>query len=457
MKSSFLALSMAALTLAGCSDPATPQNAKAAAADTALLPNCGWQVKGNIASANWALPNTGTVYWAYIYNLEAGESLVLDGQYPGQVVGGDQHWTRFFSLQTYNAEEIPVEGDLTAIPAGSRVATIYDADIKPLPGSVNPYVAGADADTAPGRWRVTVSADAVNDPSTPATGDVIAAYPREAGAKPYGTRGALMLRYYLPVDGFPLTEDAPNKGGVELPVITHVDAKGNKTVVSECPSMVRKLVAKKVQPGTIKTPPVGFQENGPAFIRPLETDGVYPNVANRYLYAAAVYDADREDRMIRIRGKLPKTPKTMPAPYDGRQSAVVMPGAAGHDMRYWSIFVNKDAYPYPGVMDGGVADSDVKTDKDGFYTVIISKEEDRPDWWNDASDVRNRTINWVNWTDTDNIGERKEIGILFRNLLPTADFSHSVDAVPAGSSPEVARQVMGDYYPVVDHVSAKSL
>lgn len=426
-----------------------------------VLPDCAWQFKSNVARSNWALPNIGTVYWSYVYELEAGESLVLEGDFPGKPVDGETAWTRFFSFQTYNTHELPATDGFAAIPAASSVATMYDAGIPPTGGSYNPYVtvpSVSEGSSSPtGSYRVVISADAESDPDVPVAHDVLAAYPRPFGHKPYGTKGTLMLRYYLPADGYPLERDAPGTGGVGLPVIKHVDASGNETVISECRAIMRDAIADKAKPGAIETPPVDYQDGQPRFIRPAETDGVCPNAANRYLYAEATYDATADKRMIHIRGKMPSTPKTMPAPYDRRDGDVVLPGTDGFDMRYWSLIINKDAYPYPAVDSGGFQDADVELDENGFYTIIVSKPEDRPDWWENRLDPRNNGVNWVNWTDSLNIGPEDSIGLLMRNLVPSDEFVHSIDRVEPGSSPEEAAYQMEDYYPITRWVSKEDL
>lgn len=447
------------LIIAGCGENTVTPPVDDPEEEEILVPDCGWQVKSNIAFANWALPNTGTVYWIYAYQLARGEHIRIDGQFPGAVIDGKMQWTRFFNLQTYVVKDLPASGAFPMVPAGASVSGLNDADIVPMAGSANPYVRNANPINGqvgpPGRWSVVVRADA--DPSTLLTVNEMAAYPRPAGQKPYGTRGALILRYYLPVDGFPLEANAPGKGGVDLPTITRVDAVGKETLVPQCSDVIRQVAASRTLPSKIEIPPIGYQENGPAFVRSQISVFAFLNSANRYLYAEASYDSTRADRMIRIRGKLPRTPKTMQAPYDIRTGDVVAPGATGYDMRYWSFVVNKDKYPYPAVLGGGVQDADIKLDANGTYTIIVSKVEDRPLWWNDPKDGRNALINWLNWTDNDNIGRVETIGLVLRNLDPSETFNQSVDNVVRGSSPQEAHAVMGDYYPVVDWVDGTAL
>lgn len=458
MKYIFHAITIA-LLITGCGESTVTPPVDDHNEDDMLVPECGWQIKSNIAFANWALPNIGTVYWAYAYELTMGEHLRIEGAFPGAIIDGTMQWTRFFSLQTYNVRDIPASGALTAVPAGTTVSGLNDADIAPLAGSANPYVRNANPnnsqDGKPGRWSVVIRADA--DPSLPLAANEMAAYPRPSGQKPYGTRGTLILRYYLPVDGFPLEVNAPGKGGVDLPTITHIDASGKETLIPQCSDIVRQLAASRTLPATIEIPPVEYQENGPAFVRPKATAFAFISSANRYLCAEALYDSTRTDRMIRIRGKLPRTPKTMQAPFDIRTGDVVLPGASGYDMRYWSFVVNKNKHPFPAVVGGGVQDADVKLDADGYYTIIVSKIEDRPSWWNDPADARNALINWVNWTDSNDVGNVANIILVMRNLVPDEFFNHSVDNVVTSSSPQEARNVMGEYYPLVDWVDGRKL
>jgi hypothetical protein len=119
----------------------------------------------------------------------------------------------------------------------------------------------------------------------------------------------------------------------------------------------------------------------------------------------------------------------------GAANAKTMPGG---DVQYWSVstvasFTN-------GSLWDGVFDMQVPVDKDGYYTIVVSLPEDRPQNATDRDGVA-----WVNWGPGEGIGDprnRKDWGaLLMRFMVPSKDWQQS----PLKHG-ELAT-VMGPYYP----------
>src|SRR5690242_2123226 len=83
-----------------------------------ILPVCSWpfEVTGQ-GITNVATPDTNATYWVMPLDLSRWRAMVIHGQYPD---------ARFFNLSTYAAN-------------GSFIDSIYDQQIVPDPGSVNPF------------------------------------------------------------------------------------------------------------------------------------------------------------------------------------------------------------------------------------------------------------------------------------------------------------------------------
>ena len=84
-------------------------------------PQCSWNIEIGGSQVDATFPDTGARYWGAALQIPPGGYLKIQGQYPH---------ARYFSFETYTAESQAMDG-------------LYDAQIAPDPGSVNPYVPGA--------------------------------------------------------------------------------------------------------------------------------------------------------------------------------------------------------------------------------------------------------------------------------------------------------------------------
>ncbi len=89
---------------------------------------------------NIAYPDSGTVYWGAAFTVPKGAKLHIEGQFPH---------ARYMSVISYDFKGAPIE-------------SMADYLFKPLPGSTNPYLDGADRTSAQRSYRIEV----LNEPLT---------------------------------------------------------------------------------------------------------------------------------------------------------------------------------------------------------------------------------------------------------------------------------------------------
>ncbi len=138
-----------------------------------------------------------------------------------------------------------------------------------------------------------------------------------------------------------------------------------------------------------------------------------------------------------VRGKMPIFPNT----YAGAEGKglEVMPEA---QTQYWSL-VSCEAPPSGRVVDG-VTDMQVPLDGDRNYTIVVSRQEDKP---------KNATLeNGVAWVEWSPLGEglddprnRPDFGMLIMRMMGNhPSWLQSPDKI---SQPSLEEAIMGPYYP----------
>ena len=92
------------------------------------------------------------------------------------------------------------------------------------------------------------------------------------------------------------------------------------------------------------------------------------------------------------------------------------------EVQYWSVatmatFTN-------GSLWDGVFDMQVPVDKDGYYTIVISRPEDRP-----KNATAENGVTWIDWGPGEGIGDprnRKDWGaVLMRFMVPHKDWQYN--------------------------------
>lgn len=139
----------------------------------------------------------------------------------------------------------------------------------------------------------------------------------------------------------------------------------------------------------------------------------FPNFDNVYL--SLLVQRDRGS-VVAFRAKAPTFVRTRGESRFGRGQ-----------LRYWSICTNdQPSTRYVACL----ADEDAKVDAEGYVNVVISDPAHKPKL--DAQD------NWLPW------GPYTDVFVLYRHMLPAADFAQAAQRVPAGAPPA---QSMGEYHP----------
>jgi len=361
----------------------------------------------------------------------------FDTQYETMTIKGTYPRVRYFSFVVY-AGRTPttIAGDL------------YDSQIAPDPGSVNPFVRPGSTVSRTHATRQPVSGFGgtytlvVSRNDLPASGNTIR-IPRDEFVW-------VFLRMYVPSADRSLSGHSLI-GGVPLPTLT-VTAHGSSQELPPC-SPINEMqdmaaflgalfegVALQGGEGKPSTDRLWF---APPKMPPVR---LMPNPHNKYI--AMLPGAEYQPgRIIVIHGKAPGTPDT----HDG--SPVWEPARTFQtvDMRYWSLCNNNFALPMPVTSCTADLTADVEN---GDYTIVISDDLLRPDWLRP-------NVNWLPWGDN----QYPKL-VFFRNMLASPDFAFSVQEaidrgctfnfnlpyIPASDDTREAgqcvQQVMGDYYPV---------
>ncbi|UUZ64569.1 hypothetical protein LP417_06195 [Polaromonas sp. P1-6] len=315
---------------------------------------------------NILFPDAEATYWVSQFRIPAGATLRLASDFP---------FARYASYNAYDS-------------GGATKDSVHDAQLRPEPGSGNPFMAGADR-AMPGRRYVVEIVDAPppREPSFRA--------PNTVYARSDESVIQLYYRVYIPDQGKDVT------GGVGLPQPSLVWPDGREVSGD---ALCRQVVIPKGALRDRAMPKERFQkllqrEGMPAAFPALESarwevilnppltlsrlthagtpegdaqrmkmdmtrrGGAYPAMDNRYML---LYVDRRLGPVLTLRGTLPTTPAT-------RAGARAMPAT---QLRYWSLCFNRSLADTS--VDDCVADEDVVLIGQRRYTIVVSREEDRP-------------------------------------------------------------------------------
>ncbi len=443
-------LCLSAMLLGACqqepADPA-PQNSQTPAAEkeAAQSPGipgprtCFWArgPHGADPFINIAYPDANVYYWAALFTVPDGADLYLNGDYPH---------SRYMSLISYDQRGRPVE----SLP-DYLIAPNDDAD--PTLKSVNPYVQGNRRDSDNREYSVQVvnalptEERAIGERSETISDNIL-------HTPSYGKtrQQAILYRIYLPDQG---TEP---DGAVKLPspllrlsdgrelegaeacaaLKTYQPSAVDVSAVGIAPHQYRKLISQPNRPDTwpAQVPAQWFIQLDRKSLLGIYTGytnpdakksigGFYPNIDNQYIRTVV---NRKHGRVFVVRGKAPTTPKT----YDGE-------GVTGDgELRYWSICSNQ-SFANTRVNDC-LFDEEIPVDRRGFYTVVVSREEDRPRNANKACG-----LGWLPMAeDGDGMFDEDVTIVQIRHMLAAPDFMHSIQSVERQD--ELA-EVMGPYMP----------
>ena len=375
-----------------------------------------------------------------------GTKVLIHGQFPH---------ARFFGIQTSPPfDPYTYYQGIGSGAVGVAEVPLVDADIRPDPGSSNPFAAGADRSTTRRSYTVTLTMAAGNaERLDPVLGNP---YQREAGNtragsgieyggpwacdpayRPLGkgngcfVPGSVWLRYYLP------DSSAGALAGVPLPKVTYQLPDGRQFFIAvdmnaftsslNKSGPVPQQTAKRNIPAS-QGPAVGWHkedgvlrelfqsltaprfraQSGPAsaaYVR-AEDKGVNSHGQNLPgiggLTSAATennYDSYLDRTLTLpagdvavITGTLPTTPRTL-----GGEPAMETGQA-----RYWSItayaaptFDQLTGHGIAGQAISSLADENITTDRHGRYILAYSRPDDRP-----ANASPANGVTWTSWGPT---------------------------------------------------------
>jgi hypothetical protein len=405
-------------------------------------PSCAWPVQASPeGNGNFTFPDTYARYWWMPFEAAEWASMTITGTYPS---------ARYFSFAVYDEDE-----QFPEVP-GSVTDPLYDAQIVPDPGSINPFV---PSEVGGRRVRPagddTYTIEITQEPTTSSNENTIVVSSDFAW---------VLFRLYVPDNGKNLT------GGVPLPRIWLTDDLGNTVPLDLCSgadtpvnslSVLRTFLGTLFPPGFDLIWPEGGNEPPSTdrlwFAAPTVTPiRLFPNPDNKYI--VTLPGPYQPGRIIVIHGRAPAFPGT----FDGAPVWEPARGFNSVQMRYWSACHNNFVLPMTVV---GCA-TDFATDRrGGDYTIVISNDMVRPDWLRPH-------VTWIPWGDGDALpgsGDEDQIPKMFtfRNMLPEDNFPYSIQSTIATLGctfefelpyvPEreeideagmCAQAVMGDYYPV---------
>ncbi len=411
---------------------------------------CFWGVAYTQETRNIIAPDSHTGYPVSTDTIPAGGKIVLHGRFPH---------ARFFSLTASS-------------PLGVLRGHLYDINIKPDPGSTNPFLPGANRNAKHRSYTITI----VDQPDPgPGHEQPNTVYAGIAGATPGADPFVLGERVYLP------DHNADFTGGVGVAAVSYVSSSGATstgqaacTALSTKPgafnlinvppilfpeSKIQSLLALSKSPEhpAVKNP-VWYKYFGPSWLLapyyagtsdasmistlPLTATGLGANPANGYVFTwlDRSFGPNHHGHNIAVlHGELPTTPAT----YAGESRM-----QRNTQLRYWSL-CNVEGLASNKTTGPCLADEEVPINTQREYTIVISLPQDRP---KNATDKCGMA--WMNWGTTgDGYTRPRSIMLLLRNLTTTAHPAFR-SAVQNIATPATVKQVMGTYLPTVSYTTA---
>ena len=394
--------------------------------------SCFWSYGPHSADPyiNLAYPDSSVFYWAAVFSMPEGARLELTGQFAH---------ARYQSFISYDQRGRPIE-------------SLADYLIQPDNLSANPYLLATNRNSEDRSYTVEL----IN--KTPDVEREIGEFNRNAEsnllhAPAYaGGQQVVIYRIYLPDSG-----KWPD-GGVPLPA-PKVTLKDGTVVAGSAacgeldsaqrlrvsadavgipPHEYRKLISQPGRPDTwpSEIPAKWFIQLDRASLLGIYTGdinddarrsegGFYPNLDNHYIRTII---NRKHGKVFMVRGKMPVTPKT----YHGDDYM------EEGQMRYWSICSNQ-GFANTRVNDC-LFDEEIPLDGDGFYTVMISRAEDRP-----RNAIKQCGIAWLPMADDgDGMFDNDVTIVQIREMLAAPEYEHAIHLVRKQSELET---VMGPYMP----------
>jgi hypothetical protein len=379
---------------------------------------------------NFAYPDSGAIYWSAAYRLpEPGAYITLEADFP---------YSRYMSYNSYRADTSPAQ-------------SLTDREIEPASGSVNPFVEGNPRNDPRRRYVVSVVTGVPGIDGEPRTGNTLLDATATAGEQV-----VLIYRNYVPNEGADLT------GGAGLPRVTlHLPDGSTLQGGAACEALAADTEPRSIPlvPADVyqtnrdafepaRNPPAFRATYGIAFLlqcdfrgdcsnNPERNTRFYANADNQYLYS---FLNRRIGEILVVRGRIPGIPQTL-----GGQ-----PVFAEDELRYWSLCQNEF---YSQRVKDCLFDEQVQINPDGFFTIVTSREEDRPD--NASTECG---VGYLPWPDNGDgfsllegrIDDTDSALLILRNMLPADDFDQAIQSTRIAGD-EAA--TLGEYMPKARYLS----
>ena len=379
---------------------------------------------------NFAYPDSGAIYWSAAYRLpEKGAYITLEADFP---------YSRYMSYNSYRADTSPAQ-------------SLTDVDIVPENGSINPFVEGNPRIDPYRRYLISVLSGEPEADGEPREENTL--YDATAAA---GEEAVLIYRNYVPNAGTDLT------GDVGLPRVTLHLVDGSIVQgeeACEALSVATETRSIPLVPADIyqshrdnfepaRNPPALRATYGIPFLlqcdfrgdcnnNPERNTRFYANADNQYLYS---FISRQIGEVVVIRGRIPKVPQTL----EGQDFM------GGGELRYWSLCQNEF---YSQAVKECLFDEQVQVNPDGFFTIVTSRLEDRPD--NASEECGVAYLPWPDNGDGFSFAEGRQDDpdgafLILRNMLPEEGFNQAVQNTSTAGD---EAQVMGEYLPKASYMS----
>jgi hypothetical protein len=420
------------------------------------LSNCFWVPRTYIGNTgynrytDWKVDNglfdTHAMFFTSAFLLTKGQSLIIHGTYPRG---------RFMTIVSYPLK--PGEGFTLAAPATGLI----DVNVRPDPGSSNPFLPGANRDTpnSKRRYTVTVVPQVIPPPNKQAP-NVLYAYSDKSQE---GDGIAVLIREYA-VDSH--TPDL--SGGTGIPQLTLKRADG--TVTSNLNTICKQInsPAWGVQNKPSITPSAwkalnNFPSGGGYTVAPIR----YTATGKWTRYWGSNYTIVGSYLPASVNAKIPfstgggqgsdiasaygatflsykfgkvywfhvKAPTSVATFNDEKRY-----NSANKQVRYFSI--NSEQSPASGMVNMSLYDESIPVDANGYMTIAVSSPQDRP-----KNAVYGCGVAWLNRGPGDGVpnGRTTYQMIIYRMRWENAKLFHQgwID-VPR---PGLEQKTMGPYFP----------
>ncbi|MBI1407642.1 MAG: hypothetical protein GC145_16140 [Caulobacter sp.] len=391
---------------------------------------------------NVAYPDAAARYWTAVISTPPGATLELNGDFPH---------ARYMSFISYDG-------------AGKPIEALADYRIAPKAGATNPFRTGARRDAASRAYSITI-ADAQPDPSQIEGKSLAGAGAGQnvlhAPGQGEGRQQVIIMRVYVPDRGQDIL------GGVPLPEPVLTLADGRRLTGQAACDALNTTQAPALSPAALSIPLAQFetmthQPDRPAYwpaTNPLtwhvqydrkfligiytgekpvgarkSEGGFFPNPDNNYIRTIV---NRHYGHVLVLRGRMPTVARTLAG------DKVMGSG----ELRYWSICSNQGFANTRAT--ACLFDEEVPLDADGLYTIVVSREADRP-----RNAIPACGVAWLKLADDGDGAVDENAGVIqIRNMLADPDFAHAIQAV---SEIGTEKAVMGPYIPDAAYMMTNS-